>query len=199
MYGGGNQMKKHKRILQPPEPDPNLVPITGLEPRRWCVRKPDLQYNIDEVRREFVGQPEICHKLVEHIIYLRRYVDVHTHWPEFQNIVKKYLIAIKNCKSFKTAYPYKLKNSCYWLFSLKTKHRDRFIKHLKSKKISSGVHLMPLPLHPLYKKYNKNIKNSLRVWKELVTLPCFPDMKNQEVNYIINTIKVFDKQLTKND
>ena len=91
MYGGGNQMKKHKRILQPPEPDPNLVPITGLEPRRWCVRKPDLQDNIDEVRREFVGQPEICHKLVEHIIYLRRYVDVHTHWPEFQNIVQKYL------------------------------------------------------------------------------------------------------------
>ena len=58
---------------------------------------------------------------------------------------------------------------------------------------------MPLPLHPLYIKYNKNIKNSIRVWKELVTLPCFPDMKNQEVNYIINTIKVFDKQLTKND
>jgi len=114
-------------------------------------------------------------------------------------ILKKYLKVIKSCKSFTTAYPYKLKNSCYWLFSLKTKHRDKFIEYLKNKKISSGVHLMPLPLHPLYKKYNKNVKHSLRVWKELVTLPCFPDMKNQEVNYIINAIKEFDRRLTKND
>ena len=56
---------------------------------------------------------------------------------------------------------------------------------------------MPLPLHPLYKKYNKNVKNSLKVWKELVTLPCFPDMKDQEVNYIINAIKEFDVGIKK--
>ena len=84
-------MKKHKRILQPPQPDPNLVPITDIKARKWCVRLPDLQDNIKEVRREFVNQPEICHKLVVHIIHLRRYIDPHHHWSEFENIVKKYL------------------------------------------------------------------------------------------------------------
>ena len=56
---------------------------------------------------------------------------------------------------------------------------------------------MPLPLHPLYKKYNKKVQNSLKVWKELVTLPCFPDMKNQEVNYVIKIIKEFDNAIQK--
>ena len=112
-------------------------------------------------------------------------------------ILEKYLKVIKKCKTFKTAFPYKLKNSCYWLFSLKTKYRDEFVNFLKEKKISSGVHLMPLPLHPLYKKYNKKVENSLSVWKELVTLPCFPGMPNQEVNYVIKAIKEFDKVVSK--
>jgi perosamine synthetase len=111
-------------------------------------------------------------------------------------ILNRYIKEIKNCKTFITAYPYALKKSCYWLFSLRTKYRDEFINFLKDKKISSGVHLMPLPLHPLYKKYNKNITIATKTWKELVTLPCFPDMKDKEVNYVIKTIKEFDKKIT---
>ena len=53
---------------------------------------------------------------------------------------------------------------------------------------------MPLPLHPLYKKYNKNVSTSLKVWKELISLPFFPDIKMKQVEYIIRAIREFDNK-----
>jgi perosamine synthetase len=65
------------------------------------------------------------------------------------------------------------------------------MSYLKKKGITTSVHLMPLPLHPLYKKYKKNLKNSLSVWNELVSLPFFPDMKNKEIDYVIKNVKSY--------
>ena len=109
-------------------------------------------------------------------------------------ILKKYLSGIKNCKNISLAFPYKLEKSSYYFFSLRTKKRDEFVDFLRSKRISSGVHLMPLPLHPLYKKYNKNVSTSLKVWKELISLPFFPDIKMKQVEYIIRAIREFDNK-----
>ena len=89
-------------------------------------------------------------------------------------ILKQYLKGIKNLKFIKPAYPYELKDSSYWLFSIKTKFRDELINYLKKKNISTAVHFVPLPLNKIYKKYNKgNLKNSMAIWKEIVSLPFF--------------------------
>ena len=55
------------------------------------------------------------------------------------------------------------------------------MSYLKSKGISTGVHLMPLTLHPIYKKYNKGLENTTKVWSNLFSLPLFPDMKKNQV------------------
>jgi perosamine synthetase len=98
--------------------------------------------------------------------------------------LKKYLSNLKNCKNLIPTFPYNLKKSSYWMFSIRTKHRDELISFLKKKNISSSVHLMPLPLHPLYRKYNSKIPKALKIWKELVTLPLHPHLKKKEINYI---------------
>ena len=73
--------------------------------------------------------------------------------------------------------------------------RDRLILHLKRRGISTGVHFMPLPLHPLYSTYDKGIENSKRIWTELVTLPLFPELTSSEVDYIIEALQDFEKGL----
>ncbi len=111
-------------------------------------------------------------------------------------ILKKYLDGIKNLKNIKPVYPYDLKNGSYWLFSIKTKFRDNLINYLKEKNISTAVHFVPLPLNKLYKKYdNKSLKNTKKIWKEIVSLPFFPDLENKKINYIIKCLKNFDKKL----
>jgi perosamine synthetase len=113
-----------------------------------------------------------------------------------ENILKKYLKGIRNLKYIKPTYPYLLKNSSYWLFSVNTKFRDQLINFLKDKKISTAVHFVPLPLNKIYKKYkNKNLKNSMSVWKEIVSLPFYPDLDDKKINYIIDCLKVFDKKI----
>jgi len=107
------------------------------------------------------------------------------------HILNRYIISLKKIDQMKFAWSFRLQNSCYWLLTFKIKNRDRFMSYLKKKGITTSVHLMPLPLHPLYKKYKKNLKNSLSVWNELVSLPFFPDMKNKEIDYVIKNVKSY--------
>ena len=77
------------------------------------------------------------------------------------------------------------------MFSIRTKNRDNLISFLKKNNISTSVHLMPLPLHPLYKRFKSKIPTALKVWKELVTLPLHPHLKEKEINYINRKLREF--------
>jgi len=109
-------------------------------------------------------------------------------------IIKNYLKSLNDCKNLSPAFPYKFNNSSYWMFALRCKKRDELIEYLKSKKIATTVYIKPLPLHPLYRKYKHNIKNSLKIWKELLTVPTYPNMNKQQFNYVIKHIKEFDNK-----
>ena len=77
------------------------------------------------------------------------------------------------------------------MFSIRSKKRDELISYLKKNNIPTSVHLMPLPLHPLYKKFKSKIPTALKVWKELVTLPLHPHLKNKEINFINRKLREF--------
>ena len=111
-----------------------------------------------------------------------------------KKILEKYLNGISNLKSLKPTFPYILKDSSYWLFSIRTKKRDQLVNFLRKKNISTAVHFVPLPLNKLYKKYKSNVRNSLKVWKEIVSLPFFPDLDNKKLDYIIKCLKLFDEK-----
>tara|TARA_Y100000590_G_scaffold142531_1_gene163593 strand:+ start:10449 stop:11603 length:1155 start_codon:yes stop_codon:yes gene_type:complete len=111
-------------------------------------------------------------------------------------IIKRYLNGIKNLKHIKPTYPYYLKQSSYWLFSVKTRFRDQLINYLKLKNISTAVHFVPLPLNKIYKKYkNKNLKNTFKIWKQIISLPFYPDLENKKIDYIIKCLKIFDNKI----
>jgi len=107
------------------------------------------------------------------------------------DFLKQYLKNLKRCKNLIPTFPYNLKKSSYWMFSIRTQNRDKLISFLKKNNISSSVHLMPLPLHPLYKKYKAKIPNALKIWKELITLPLHPHLKKKEIDYINGKLKEF--------
>ncbi|OUV61473.1 MAG: UDP-4-amino-4-deoxy-L-arabinose-oxoglutarate aminotransferase [Candidatus Pelagibacter sp. TMED128] len=111
------------------------------------------------------------------------------------NIIKSYVKSLKDCKKIKAAFPYEFKKSSFWMFSIRCKKRDLLIDFLKSKKIATTVYIKPLPLHPLYKKFKSKIPNSLKIWKELVTVPTYPNMTKSQLRYVIKSLKEFDRSL----
>ena len=108
--------------------------------------------------------------------------------------IKKYLKGIKNCKNIKPYFAKQFKSISYWMFAIRSKKRDQLIAFLKEKGIATSVYWIPVPMHPLYKKYKSKIPATRRVWKELVTLPLFSDIKLTELNYIIKSLKEFDNK-----
>jgi len=111
--------------------------------------------------------------------------------------IKKYLKGIQNCKNIKPYFAKQFKGIVYWMFAIRIKQRDKLIAFLKNRGIATSVYWIPVPLHPLYKKFKSKIPVTMRTWKELVTLPLFSDIKHEELDYIIKSIKEFDSKYLK--
>lgn len=112
-------------------------------------------------------------------------------------LIKTYLENIKDLKNIRPSFGYNLKDSSYWMMSIRCKKRDKLIDFLKSKKISTSVHLKPLTELKVYKKYKSEVPNALKIWPELVTLPLYPELKLSEVRFILKKLFEFDKNYEK--
>ena len=70
--------------------DPNLQIIEGTNPAKNLNRIQDMQKNIEAVRAEFIGKPEVCHMLVAEIIKLRRNPGNQTARETFWELLNNY-------------------------------------------------------------------------------------------------------------
>jgi perosamine synthetase len=108
-------------------------------------------------------------------------------------IIRRYLDGIKGCHQVQPLLPYELKDASYWLFGVRCKRREELILHLKRRGIATGVHFLPLPLHPLFRNHDEPIPVAREVWQTMLTLPLFADMVNEEVDYVIEALCEFDQ------
>lgn len=106
-------------------------------------------------------------------------------------ILQQYLIGLQASRKVKAAIPYHLQDSSYWAFVVRVEDRERFILHMKDIGVSTGVHYMPLTMHPLFMKYQTETPIADSKWRELVTLPLFPDLTQEEVEYVISSIQAY--------
>ncbi len=81
-------------------------------------------------------------------------------------------------------------------YVIRCNDRDRLRLFLKERNISSGVHYIPLHVHPFYKKLYPNIRLPITetVWKKLLTLPLYPQLSKKQQDYVIGCIKNFYKR-----
>lgn len=119
-------------------------------------------------------------------------------WNEKRKkLAKIYYNELKNVNEIKL--PYNNKDSVYHLFVIEAEKRDQLQEFLKTNNIFCGIHY-PLPINLLepYKKYsNKNFKNSEIHTKRNISLPLYPDLKNDDVVYVCNKIKKFYEERKK--
>jgi perosamine synthetase len=109
-----------------------------------------------------------------------------------REIIKKYLEGLKGLKNIEPIFPYEPDSRlAYWYFGIRTEKRDELIIHLKNNGIATGVHFYPLPLQPLFKKYDNGCPVSKQIWKTFITLPSHTDLTNEEIEYITDKIKSF--------
>jgi len=95
-------------------------------------------------------------------------------------------------------------NHIFQMFTIRLKNkeiRDKLHKYLITKKIFSKVYFSPIHKTQFYKEKYPNIDNELPVTNlmssQVLTLPLYPNMTNEEKNFLVNSISEFF-ELTKN-
>lgn len=76
-------------------------------------------------------------------------------------------------------------------FVIKAPRRDELRASLMEKGVTTGVHYYPNHLYDMYKPWYRQLPLSEAIWKELVTLPLYPDLHADEFDLITNTIREF--------
>ncbi len=71
--------------------------------------------------------------------------------------------------------------------------RNTFITELNSCGIGTSVHWRPLHLHPYYvDEFGWNAADfpvATREWERLVSLPLFPGMRDEEMEYVVKHVE----------
>ena len=84
----------------------------------------------------------------------------------------------------------------FHLYTVRTESRDQLRKHLDSAGVQTGVHYeIPIHLQPIYREMYGFTEGMLptteRLCKEVVTLPMFPDMTDEQIDYVCEKTKEF--------
>jgi perosamine synthetase len=69
--------------------------------------------------------------------------------------------------------------------------RDDLMRYLQEKGIATGMHYIPNHLYDIYAPFRCELPVAERVWQKMVTLPLFPDLSFDQVDYIVDAVRSF--------
>jgi dTDP-4-amino-4,6-dideoxygalactose transaminase len=152
-----------------------------LESRRWCgiTNRIGADYNVLELgwnyyMNEFsaaIGLAQL--KKLDNLNKIRR------------STAKKYSQKI----DLENKMPYN-ENCSYHLYWILVNNRTKFRQKLFKMGIETGAHYKPIHLMKMYKK-SISLPTTERVGKQIVTIPIHPNLKNSEIEKIIDSINKF--------
>jgi perosamine synthetase len=83
--------------------------------------------------------------------------------------------------------------SSWHAYVIKTDYRDRLNEHLQGCGVATGVHYMPIHQQPYYRDQGQpTLPVAEAQWKRLMTLPLYPDMTNEDVAHVIESVRSFE-------
>lgn len=120
-----------------------------------------------------------------------------------RKIVHKYNQVFKNLSNVQTPFESQDVYSAFHLYVLLIDFnkigytRNKLILELKSKKIGTQVHYIPINRQPFYSQnYNlpkEDYTNAEDYYNKALSIPLYPNMKDSEVKYVIDTILQYIK------
>jgi dTDP-4-amino-4,6-dideoxygalactose transaminase len=76
------------------------------------------------------------------------------------------------------------------MYPILVENRDEFLVKMKEAGIQCSIHYLPLHLMKGYKQYNKvSLPNTEFIGAHCASLPLYPDLKQEEIDYIIEQTK----------
>ena len=107
-------------------------------------------------------------------------------------IAAKYIEAFKNNANIALPVIKNNRETSWHLFVIKVDNRDNVIEQLKQREVGCSVHFIPVHKHPYYKdRYgykDSDYPVANRVFECSLSLPIYPDMNDEEIDYVIKNV-----------
>lgn len=82
-----------------------------------------------------------------------------------------------------------------YVVRVEKKYRNKLIDFMRKQNIATGVHYKPLYYYPIFqwdiKEKGKQLPITEKIWQEVVSLPIYPDLSEQDQKRVIATLKKF--------
>jgi perosamine synthetase len=106
-------------------------------------------------------------------------------------IVAQYNEAFRNLAWLRTPVVRDYAASACHNYVIRTPHRDALHVYLAERGISTSVHYIPNTHYEMYRAFGGPVPVCDAVWKELLTLPLFPDLSESDLGRIIESVQAF--------
>jgi len=78
-----------------------------------------------------------------------------------------------------------------YIVRVKNNRRDLLLEYLNNNGVGAGVHYIPNHIQPLFKDYKTALPVTDKIWKEILSLPLYSDMAEQDIKTVIEKVKAF--------
>lgn len=117
-------------------------------------------------------------------------------WQRREEIAKRYTEIFQDTKIIPPVVK-KDRVSSWHLYVIKVNNRDELIEKLRDDGIGTSVHFIPVHKHPFYrKKYgyrDEDFPIANKVFSMSLSLPIYPGLRNEEVDYIAERVLRYAK------
>jgi len=112
-----------------------------------------------------------------------------------RGIVKKYDEAFRNLPELELLYRnYEETAPFNYVIKIKDGRRDEFLEYLNRNGVGAGINYIPNHLQPLFKDFKTRLPVTERVAKEIISLPLYFDMFDQDIDTVIDKVRLFFKK-----
>ena len=165
--------------------------ILGIDKETWSryKNKRKMFYDVVDVGYRY-HMPNFCAAIgIEQLKKIDSFIS------KRKKICKTYDSTLKNLKNVKPlTIDYESSAPFIYILKIKNNLRPKFIKHLKKAEVDTAVHYIPNHYHSYFKKFfHSSLPVTESVGKEIVTIPLFVELSQNQLSHIINSILEFDR------
>ena len=119
------------------------------------------------------------------------------HWNKKRiSVASRYRERLNETGSIKLPLTDSENHHVFHLFVIRAKKRNKLKSFLESKGVATLIHYpSALPFEPAYSRFNfkeKDFPVAAQLQREVLSLPCYPEMTDEMVDYICDCIKKFE-------
>lgn len=112
-----------------------------------------------------------------------------------REIADMYLVGLKNLPIILPPKNDQIFQAAWHLFVIRCKNREKLRDFLNKHGVQTGVHypkpIFQQPAYNFLKVKSQFLPETIKTMQEIVSLPIYPELKNNEINYVIKVVRNF--------